>query len=78
MGTGDTFINPREGNARWSGQSQEQTSGCLGSRGDTTFVWDGDKGQRLESLLEEESLISESPRKTGAECPEIGDQGTEL
>lgn len=55
------------------GQGQEQPWGCSGSRGGISSGRDGDKGQRMENLLEERRLISESPRKTGAECPEIGE-----
>lgn len=58
------------------GQSQEPPWGSPGAPGtlgrwDTTSGRDRDKGQRTESLLEEERFISESLRKTGAGCPEI-------
>lgn len=72
MGTGDTFVNPREDNALWSGTEPRAALRVLRKQGDTPCVWDGDKGQRVESPLEEERLVSESARKTGAECPEIG------
>lgn len=59
MGTGDAFVNQREGNVPSRGcRSAPATSG----REDTTSGWDGDKGRRTESLSEDERMVSEADR----------------